>query len=236
MAAEDEVFVMKLDGDPGDFHCMACLKICNYLDQIYCCAKTCNMPGQQQRCEGAFLKVCLQRHAIDEMVTAMLADKKIVDMKGNCLFCRNKKHHEELKWCAGKTKLELFLHVIDREDWKIDTLLEKYFEIRVQNRMNDLRKVQARIEREMRAVAEAHGKQPAEIEHMMAKQGRSARRIQRREVDHIETENEGIRRRLGVKLLKKKNQTIQRIKDACEAAPIPEMVCTQMNLQKLNVN
>lgn len=53
--------------------------------------------------------ICLQRNTIELMVTALLANKKIIDSKGNCAFCRNKKQHEEEKWCAGRTKLQLFL-------------------------------------------------------------------------------------------------------------------------------
>lgn len=201
---------MEIDGGPGDLHCMKCLKICNYLKDSYCCKKTKNMTLPQKKAESAFLMICLQRNTIELMVTALLANKKIIDSKGNCAFCRNKKQHEEEKWCAGRTKLQLFLHRIDKDELKVEEYLEKYLEIKTRNRMEQLDIVQARIVREMKAVAIAQGKSEEEVEHILAKQGRKARRMQRSEYKHAEEDNKGVRQRLAAKLVAKKSEIIER--------------------------
>ncbi|CAL2051737.1 hypothetical protein CAEBREN_20711 [Caenorhabditis brenneri] len=216
---DSNVFVMKIDGEPGDLHCMTCLKICNYAEGTFCCTKSRNLSLNEKRSESAFLMVCLQRHAIDQMVKALIADKEIVDTNGKCLFCRNNKQHEKDKWCAGRTKVQLYLSRLHKDEAKVDDYLEKYLEIRVDNRMKELKKVHERIEREMREYHTNDGKSEEEIQHILARQGRNARKTERKELMNLEHENEQIRGRLARKLASKKLESIDKIEKSCAPPP-----------------
>ncbi|CAO4387497.1 unnamed protein product [Caenorhabditis nigoni] len=212
--ANDNVFVLEMDGFRGDLHCMTCLKICNYEEGAYCCDAMERMPEADKKRESDFFKICLQRHAIDQMVKALIAGKKVVDNKGKCVFCRTSKQHNEEKWCERKTVMELYLHQVDKEERKIDRHLERFLNTRLQNKKQALNQVQARITREMKAAHEQMGMNKFESIHILNKQGRDARKMQRREIEHVETENENIRKRLAKKLLVKREQTEEKIRNS----------------------
>uniref|UniRef100_A0A1I7TRM6 Zf-AD domain-containing protein n=1 Tax=Caenorhabditis tropicalis TaxID=1561998 RepID=A0A1I7TRM6_9PELO len=214
MSEATESIDLQLEGGAGDIHCLECLKISNYLQDVYCCDKIRNMNILDKECKSVFLMVCFQRHVIGKMITAILEGKKIVDKSGNCVFCRNKKQHEEDKWCAGKTKLELYLHIIDKEEMVVERCLEKFLEVRLRNREKELKKVHERIRREMAASIQNSGKTDQEIDHLLKKQGREARRQERKQSEKTEEENQGIRDRVSACLQRQKQETIKKMEEA----------------------
>lgn len=201
---------------------MSCLKICNYTEGAYCCDQILNMSMKKKRCESAFFMVCLQRHAIEKMVQALVEGKQIVDTNGKCLFCRNQRAHEVDQWCTRKTKTQLYLSRLPKDEEKIDRLLEKYLTIRVNNKMNDLKRSQEGVIREMREGAAEEGMIEEETIHMVARQARLNRKAQREEMERLDEENEQIRDRMARKLLQKKEETIQMLQDHAAPTVVPE--------------
>ncbi|CAI2355752.1 unnamed protein product [Caenorhabditis sp. 36 PRJEB53466] len=205
----DDVFVMNLEGHPGDYYCMSCTTMCNYIRDVTCCEKTKKMTLVQKECRCEFMLVWVFVNAIRQIIDATYAGKKVVNNDGDCMHCLTMKKHNEEKWCVNQPKKVLLNRRVLEAELNAEDHVTRFVELRSDCRLLEIEKAQKKALKGLSKYLKNAQHTTHYINHAISKQKRQSAREIRQEEEKLEKENEVIKSKLMANVRKSISDAIE---------------------------